>query len=122
MTGRLSALVVLLAVAALAIGSSSLAASKATTLTGTTGPGFTISLKMGGKVVKTLPAGTYKLVVSDKSSSHDFHLIGPGLNMRVTTVPFKGTKTVTVKLAKDKYVYKCDPHAALGMKGSFTVN
>ena len=48
-------------------------------------------------------------------------LKGPGLNMTVTTVPFMGTKTVTVKLAKGTYTYQCDPHAAAGMKGTFKV-
>jgi plastocyanin len=90
-------------------------------LVGTAGPGFTIGIKMNGKSVKTLKAGTYTLVVNDKASSHNFHLIGPGINKKVTTVPFVGTKTVTVILKKGKYTYQCDPHAASGMKGSFTV-
>ena len=32
------------------------------TLTGTVGPSFSIKLTMNGKIVKTLKAGTYKLV------------------------------------------------------------
>jgi plastocyanin len=39
----------------------------------------------------------------------------------VTSVPFTGTKTVTVTLKQGKYTYQCDPHAASGMKGSFNV-
>ncbi len=108
-------------VAALSGASLGSAATKAQTLVGTVGPGFTITLTMGGKKVTTLKAGTYKLVVHDKASIHDFHLIGPGINKKVTTVPFVGTKTITVKLQPGKYVYQCDPHAHLGMKGSFTV-
>src|SRR5947207_6693156 len=44
------------------------------TLKGVVGPGYSISLKLGGKKVKTLRAGTYKIVVSDKSSLHNFTL------------------------------------------------
>jgi hypothetical protein len=89
-------------------------------LVGTSGPGFTITVKMGGKSVKTLRAGTYTLVVNDKSSIHNFHLFGPGVNKK-TTVPFTGTQTWTVKLKPGKYTFQCDVHAAVGMKGTFKV-
>ena len=89
-------------------------------LTGTVGPGFTISLKQGLKPVRTLKAGSYTFVVSDKSSLHNFRLKGPGLNKQITTVPFVGTKTVTVKLKKGTYTYDCDPHFAQ-MHHSFKV-
>ena len=81
-------------------------------LRGTVGPGFTITVKnAAGKVVKTTKAGTYRLTVKDKSTFHDFHLIGPGINKVVTTVSFTGTKTVIVKLkAGRRYIYRCDPH------------
>jgi plastocyanin len=88
-------------------------------LTGTVGPGFTITLKQGGKSVKTLKAGTYKIVVADKSNIHDFHLTGPGVN-KSTSVGGTGSKTWTVTLKKGSYKFVCDPHAAF-MKGSFTV-
>lgn len=89
-------------------------------LSGVTGPGFTITLKRGGGPVKTLRAGTYRIVVSDKSSLHNFHLFGPGMNKK-TTVPFMGSQTWTVKLKRGRYTYQCDVHAAAGMKGSFRV-
>jgi plastocyanin len=96
-------------------------ASTATpTLVGTVGPGFTITLTKGGKKVKSLKRGTYKLTVRDRSASHDFHLRGPGLNKIVTGVGFVGTKSITVKLRKGGYVYVCDPHAR-SMKGNFIV-
>ena len=91
------------------------------TQNGQTGPGFSIMLKQAGKAVTSLKAGTYKLVVADKSPIHDFHLIGPGLSKLVTSVPFVGTKTVTVTLKKGTYTYQCDPHAARGMRGTFKV-
>ena len=90
-------------------------------LRGAVGPEFTITVKnAAGKLVKTTKAGTYRLTVSDKSTFHDFHLIGPGINKVVTTVPFTGTKAVTVKLKVGRYIYRCDPHR-LDMKGSFKV-
>jgi plastocyanin len=89
-------------------------------LTGTVGPGFTISLKHEGETVKKLSPGMYTLTVQDKASIHDFHLMGPGVNKVVTTVPFTGTKTVTVTLKKGKYTYQCDPHST-AMRGTFTV-
>jgi plastocyanin len=89
-------------------------------LSGVSGPGFTITVKSAGKVVKTLKAGTYTIVVADKSSIHNFHLIGPGVNKK-TSVPFTGTQTWTVKLKPGKYTYQCDIHAAAGMKGTFKV-
>jgi plastocyanin len=91
-----------------------------TTLTGVVGPGFTITLKSGGKKVTKLKAGTYVVKVSDKSNIHNFHLSGPGLN-KSTAVGFVGSKSWTVKLKKGTYKYICDPHAST-MKGSFTVS
>jgi plastocyanin len=116
--------VIRIAFAAAATASLALAAAaqaSTPTLKGEVGPGFTIEVTQGGKDVKSLKAGTYKLVVQDKASIHNFHLIGPGLNMKVTSVPFVGTKTVTVKLKQGTYTYQCDPHAAAGMKGRFKV-
>lgn len=107
------------AVAALAVPAFA-APAKSPGLVGETGPGFTIEVKLNGKDVKTLKAGTYKLEIEDKSTIHNFHLIGPGVNKK-TTVPFKGDQTWTVKLKKGTYTYQCDPHAAAGMKGTFTV-
>ena len=89
-------------------------------LSGVSGPGFSITLKSGGKAVKTLKPGTYTVVVADKSSIHNFHLFGPGVNKK-TSVPFMGTMTWKVKLSKGTYTFQCDIHAASGMKGTFKV-
>jgi protocatechuate 3,4-dioxygenase beta subunit len=98
------------------------AAPSATKLTGTTGPGFTITVKKGGVKVKTLTAGKYTLTVSDKSSAHNFVLTGPGIrNKLITGLAFKGTKTVTVTLKKGRYEYYCTPHRSIGMRGFITV-
>ena|ERR1700736_2597794 len=95
------------------------AAMGPTKLTGTVGPGFTITLKKGGATVKTLKAGKYTITVSDKSKIHNFHLKGPGVNVVITSTPFVGTKAVTLTLKKGKYTYLCDPHPI--MIGHFTV-
>ena len=89
-------------------------------LSGEVGPGFHIDVEKGGKDLKTVKAGKYKIKVEDKSTIHNFHLIGPGLNKK-TTVSFKGETTWTITLKKGKYTYQCDPHAASGMKGTFRV-
>ena len=81
---------------------------------GTVGPGFTIKLAKAPK-----KAGKAKIVVADLSSSHNFHLTGPGVDM-TTTVPETGTTTWTVKLTPGTYTFVCDPHSTT-MLGSFGV-
>ncbi|HET6642857.1 MAG TPA: plastocyanin/azurin family copper-binding protein [Gaiellaceae bacterium] len=112
----------LLVVLALAAPPTGFAVLSATKLSGTTGPGFTITLKKAGKKVTTLKPGKYTITVSDKSTAHDFVLTGPGIrNKKITTVSFMGTKTVTVTLKKGTYTYYCTPHRSIGMKGTFKV-
>ena len=106
-------------VAALAVLAVPAANGATPTLRGSVGPGFTITLTKAGKKVTTLKAGTYKIVVADRASIHDFHLRGPGVN-KSTAVAFNGTVTWTLKLRAGRYTYVCDPHAS-GMKGSFRV-
>ena len=113
---RIYTFAALLAAAAVAAGGAS---AGTPTLKGSVTDAFKIFLTQGGKPVKTLKAGTYKIVVSDPSSSHDFHLSGPGVN-KTTSVGGKGTFSWTVKLKKGTYKYVCDPHSSF-MKGSFTV-
>ena len=110
----------ILLVAAVALVVAAPAASKGSAgLTGEVGPGFTIEVKMGGKDLKTLKAGTYTIKVQDKASIHDFHLKGPGVN-KATSVSGTGAQTWTLKLTKGTYTYQCDPHSA-SMHGSFKV-
>ncbi len=108
---KTTALAALAAAAALLMAASALAATPV--FKGTVGPGFTITMSS-----KPTKAGTVKIVVNDKSSIHNFHLTGPGVNVK-TTVSAIGTKTFTVKLKKGTYKFICDPHPF--MKGSFTV-
>jgi plastocyanin len=90
-------------------------------LDGEVGPGFEIEVKQHGEDAESVKAGTYTLKVEDKSDIHNFHLIGPGVDEEVTSVPFEGEKTVTVTLKPGTYTYQCDPHASQGMKGTFEV-
>ncbi len=90
------------------------------TLTGTVGPGFTITLtNEAGDSVSTLPAGSYTIEVDDQSDMHNFHLTGPGVE-ETTDVAEVGTQTWDVTLEAGTYTYVCDPHAS-SMSGSFTV-
>jgi len=85
------------------------------TYKGTVGPGFTISMAK-----KPTKAGKIKLVVTDKADFHNFHLVGPGVNVK-TSVSAKGTKTFTITLKKGTYNFFCDPHKST-MHGSFKVS
>ena len=108
---KITALAALTAVVALILALPALAATPV--YKGTVGPGFTIKM-----LTKPTKAGKIKLVISDKSNVHNFHLTGPGVNVK-TSVSAIGTKTFTVTLKKGTYKFICDPHPF--MKGSFTI-
>ena len=111
------------AVAATALATAGGGSADATkTVNGTVGPGFTITLSMQGKNVTTLKAGkAYRFVISDRSSIHDFHLSGPGVNRVFTSVEFTGTKSFVLTLKKGSYRFVCDPHSGI-MHGRFQVS
>jgi plastocyanin len=108
---------------AAAVGAGAAApAQAATTLRATVGPGSTITLKTSaGRTVRSLKAGSYVIVVRDRSKRHNFHLTGPtnALN-RATTVRFVGTQSWRLTLTKGPYRFVCDAHART-MKGTFRV-
>ena len=82
-------------------------------LVGTVGPGFTITLKQGTKKVKTLKAGKYAFVITDKASIHNFTLEqekGGKFEKTLTGTVFRGKKTVTVTLKKGTWKYYCSVH------------
>ena len=99
------------------------------TFTGTVGPSFTIKLPK-----PPTKAGKITLVLVDKSSIHNFHLLGPGgkeikgvdaktgksVSKIMTSVTGTGTWKFTLTLVKGKYHYQCDPHQSV-LKGDFTV-
>jgi plastocyanin len=106
---------------ALALVAAAPAAPVMKTVQGSVGPGFTINLTLGGKKVTKLKAGVhYRFRISDRSSIHDFHLTGPGLDRMLTSVGFTGTKSFVLTLKKGVYRYVCDPHSS-SMHGSFRV-
>jgi plastocyanin len=95
------------ALATLALASPSFAATNVNKLTGTVGPGFTISISK-----KSVKAGTYVITINDRASIHDFHLTGAGVNKK-TSVSGTGTTKWTVKLKKGTYRFVCDPHRTI---------
>jgi plastocyanin len=107
------------AVAAVALAAAGSASAATPTLTATVGPGFTITLTKGGKKVTTLKAGTYRIVVRDRSNDHNFHLRGPGVN-KATGVGAVTSVTWTLKLRAGRYTFVCAPHAS-AMRGTFRV-
>ena len=97
--------------AAILVAGASARRSATPVLTGTVGPGYTITLKQGTKAVKTLRAGTYKFVIHDKSSIHGYSLDGPhGFAKDISAIPAIGTKTITLKLKAGGYKFYCPNH------------
>ena len=84
---------------------------------------FRISLTFpNGKLVRTVPAGTYKIVVHDYSRHHNFALGSLTQNRRIFTGSVRGvgTKEYTVHLMPGTYVYACSAHPET-MHHSFVV-
>ena len=84
------------------------------TLLLTSGPGYTITLKTkAGKRVTRLKPGGYKITVRDRSSSHNAHLLGAGVNRKTSVlgtgtqtwkvVPQEGHVGVPVRSAQDRH-------------------
>lgn len=120
---RLVIVVVLFALGTVLVAGSARPAARATELTGTVGPSFSISLKdANGKAVTQLDPGVYTIKVTDKSDEHNFHLSGPGgvdeaTNIENTVPGTPESFTWTVTLVNGVYTYRCDAHPTL--KGSF---
>ena len=118
MKRRYLALLTAALVAALVYAATAFSSSTSTpTLKGVVGPGYTISLKKGGKKVKTLRAGKYKIVVSDKGSIHNFTLerekpSKPKMEKLITATGFTGTKTVIWTLKPGSWRAYCSLHEA----------
>ncbi len=85
-------------------------------LVGSVGPGKRIALTRAGARFASVKAGPATIVVSDRSATENFHLIGPRVN-RATTKAGRTTATWRVTLRKGLYVYRSDATATL--KGSF---
>ena len=108
---------VLAAAAAVAVVPAAFSAA-APQLLGTVGPDFSIHLRHAdGTAVTQIDPGTYEVVVRDLSNVHNFHLFGPGVDMK-TGVETIGSVTWTVTFANGRYTFLCDPHS-IDLKGTF---
>ena len=81
--------------------------------------GGKLTLRVAGKPVKQVTAGRYVLEAHDRSTAHNVHLLGAGVN-RKTTVPFTGVKRWTATLRKGTLVFRSDPQART-MRGTVAV-
>jgi hypothetical protein len=90
-------------------------------LLATVGPRNTISLRSGSGAAlhHGVKAGTYSVVVRDRSKLHNFHLVGKGVN-RKSAVAGVGTTTWKLKLAKGQLRFYSD-RAPKTVKGSVRV-
>ena len=69
---------------------------------------FVVTLKTkAGKRVTRLKPGRYTILVRDRSSAHNAHLLGAGVN-RKTSVAGTATQTWKVVLKKGTLVFQCD--------------
>ena len=75
-----------------------------------------------GHKVRSIPAGTYTLIVHDYSSIHNFALGSQTQNKRLLTTGIRwiGTKRYTLKLSPGNYAYACSAHPYT-MSGTFVV-
>jgi hypothetical protein len=94
------------------LGTQDSVAAVSSTLHAKVGPGYTISITFDdGTAALALPAGAYRVVVSDLSDEHNFHLFGPGVD-ESTSVENDDSPTWTVTFRNNaRYVFQCDPHA-----------
>ena len=114
-------LFVLGAALATRVGTHESGAAVSSTLHGVVGPGFFISLSYDdGTAVLSPPPGSYRIIVDDQAVDHNFHLLGPGVDMATGTEQV-GSATWTVTFQNNsRYVFQCDTHAA-EMNGAFVV-
>jgi hypothetical protein len=120
MTHRIRAVIV--AAATLAALASPAAAFAQTRLIATVGTNDAHEISLtheNGTRVTDIPAGTYTIEVRDRSTEHNFHLSGPGVDQR-TDVEAITTVTWTVELRDNaRYRFVCDAHPTT-MTGTFT--
>jgi plastocyanin len=113
----LGALLILAAVALVVAGAAFSRSSSTPTLKGVVGPGYTIKLTKAGKKVTSLKAGSYKFVISDKASLHNFTVerekpSKPKIEKLLTATSFTGSKTTVVNLKPGSWRYYCSIHEA----------
>jgi hypothetical protein len=78
-------------------------------LYGSVSPGGSVALKDGtGGRFTTGRAGMYLFIVRDRSPRAGFRLTGPGIDLRVTSAAFVGSRAEGVKLGRGTYTYRSD--------------
>ena len=85
-----------------------------TALAASVGPGSASSLRP----ISALSAGSFAIVVHDRSATDGFRLVGPGVS-KATGAAFRGTVTWKIRLAAGRYTFGSALHAKL--RHSFTV-
>jgi hypothetical protein len=89
-------------------------------LFGAVGPGSTLTFKnKAGKPVRLLKPGKYTVTVQDQSKSQNFHLVGPGINVK-TSIKLRSSSGWAVVLKAGTYRYYSDG-APSKLKGTFKV-
>ncbi len=87
-------------------------------LAGTVAASGSLSLTNGGTTVRTLTAGRYAVVVSDRSRTRGFVLVSPAKRrVALTTAGFVGTKRSTIALTRGTWAF----FTPAGVKSAFTV-
>jgi plastocyanin len=105
---------------ALGFAVTGVAVAEGPTLAGSVGPGYSISLRdAAGIPVTSLAAGPVTFDVDDKSEEHNFHLVGPGVDVS-TAVEEVARRSLAATLADGTYRFFCDPHPTR-MRGQFVV-
>jgi NitT/TauT family transport system substrate-binding protein len=84
------------------------------TLQATGGNKF-VTLRLDGKVVRSLKAGRYTFVVADQSKTRAFKLTGPGVK-KTTSLRGTGRSTWTVRLKRGSYVFSATGKPKLSQK------
>jgi len=82
----------------------------------TVSAGGIVTLTRAGAHVVSVKAGPAVIVVADRSTKANFHLVGPGVN-RATSIP--GTGTATWRLTLKPGVYKYGSGATASLRRSF---
>ena len=95
----------LLAAPTLAASAADTDPTKIKKLRGVVGPGFDISIND-----ERVRAGTYRLIVRDRSGIHNFHIFGAGVDEE-TAVGGTGTSRWRITLQPGAYVIQCEPHS-----------
>lgn len=90
-------------------------APSATPLAAAIGPGVASSIRPR----TGLAAGSFAIVVNDRSATDGFRLVGPGVS-KATGAKFRGKVTWKVRLSAGRYTYGSALHAKL--RHSFTVS